>query len=147
MLNKSRLYWILQIGGWTLYAVVQIVVAISSSEAISTKESSYGLRIIFCFAYAWLPHLHEQQPLVKSEHAPAFAPVSFGHYCDGGCHVLLRIPLSVPLGLFNKSLVFDLNNILGLSLVYSFSSSRGLLFTLRTIISSGIINRLSWKLR
>jgi len=38
MVNKSRLYWSLQVGGWVLYAAVQIGAAIASVGTISTQR-------------------------------------------------------------------------------------------------------------
>lgn len=122
MLNKSRLYWILQIGGWTLYAVVQIVVAISSSEAISTKRIIFlAYESFFCFllTHGFRTYMNSNRWLSLS--MPRLLPRLFSAIVVMAVAMyFLRIPLSVPLGLFNKSLVFDLNNILGLSLVYSF---------------------------
>jgi two-component system LytT family sensor kinase len=121
MLNKSRLYWILQIGGWTLYAVVQIVVAISSSEVISTKRIIFlAYESFFCFllTHGFRTYMNSNRWLSLSMPRLVTAFI-FGRYCYGGCHVLFTDTAIFPLGLFNKSL-FDLNNILGLSLVYSF---------------------------
>ncbi|MBN8576028.1 MAG: histidine kinase [Cyclobacteriaceae bacterium] len=122
MLNKSRLYWLLQIGGWTLYGVVQIVAATLSSQAISTKRIVFlAYEAFFCFllTHAFRTYINHNRwfSLSLSRLIPR---VLSAVLCMGILMYFLRIPLSVPLGLFNRNVVFDVNNILGLSWVYSF---------------------------
>ncbi len=121
MLSKSRLYWVLQIGGWTLYAVVQILVATWSSQAISAQRIIFlGYEAFFCFLLThgfrtYMNHnrwLSLSMPVLLPRVLSAVILMSVALY-------FLRIPLSIPLGLFNKS-VFNISNILGLSSVYSF---------------------------
>lgn len=122
MLNKSRLYWILQIGGWTLYAVVQIVVAISSSEVISSQRIIFlTYESFFCFllTHGFRTYMNHNRWLSLS--MPRLLPrVLSAVIVMGVILYFLRIPLSIPLGLFNKAVVFNPSNILGLSWVYSF---------------------------
>ncbi|MCW5911690.1 MAG: histidine kinase [Cyclobacteriaceae bacterium] len=122
MFTKSRLYWILQIGGWTLYAVVQIVVAISSSQAISPKRIIFlAYESFFCFllTHGFRTYMNHNRWLSLS--MPRLLPrVLSAIIIMAVAMYFLRVPLSVPLGLFSKDVVFDLNNIFGLSLVYSF---------------------------
>lgn len=122
MLEKSRLYWILQIGGWTLYAVVQIVVAMSSDQAISTRGIIFlAYEAFFCFllTHAFRTYMNYNRWLSLS--LPRLLPRVFSAVILMSVTLyFLRVPLSVPLGLFNKDVVLDLSNILGLSWVYSF---------------------------
>ncbi|HNT49834.1 MAG TPA: histidine kinase [Cyclobacteriaceae bacterium] len=121
MLNKSRLYWVLQIGGWTLYAVVQIVVAISSSEAISAKRIIFlAYESFFCFLLTHGLRTYMNNKRWLSLSMPRLLPrVLSAVFLMSVTLYFLRIPLSISLGLFNKN-VFDIGNILGLSWVYSF---------------------------
>jgi two-component system, LytTR family, sensor kinase len=122
MLNKARLYWFLQIGGWALYAIVQIAVAISSSEVISTKRIIFlAYESFFCFllTHGFRTFMNSKRWLSLS--MPRLLPrVLSAVILMGITLYFLRIPLSIPLGLFNSSVVFDLGNIIGLSWVYSF---------------------------
>jgi two-component system, LytTR family, sensor kinase len=48
MVNKNRIYWSLQIGGWLLYAIIQIVSSFLVSESLTVK------RFIFLLTEAFL---------------------------------------------------------------------------------------------
>jgi sensor histidine kinase YesM len=56
--NKQRLYWTLQVGGWSIYAILQISFFIFSNESISGRrffffilESGIGLFLTHLFRY------------------------------------------------------------------------------------------------
>jgi len=123
MVNKGRLYWGLQIGGWAVYAIVQIVAVLAQDES----RVSYQ-RIIFLLYEAALclmvSHIYRNLinrwkwlSLTMSRLIPR---VMFSVLLMGVMMYFLRIPVSIPLGLFNKNVALDPIVLLGLSFVYAF---------------------------
>jgi two-component system, LytTR family, sensor kinase len=122
MVNKARLYWLMQIGGWTLYAAVQIVAAIASAGTISTQRVIFlTYEAFFCFLLTHLFRTYMNNNRWLSWGMPRLIPrVLLAVWLLGVVMYFLRIPVSIPLGLFSQSVVFDPHNIFGLSLVYAF---------------------------
>ncbi len=124
MVNKVRLYWTLQIGGWALYALIQIIfsASVSDSTGISTKrvlfftyEAAFCLLLTHIFRnlinrWKWL-----------GAGMPVLIPrVIASVFVLGLAIVFLRMPISIPLGLYTSQEAFNTNNILGLTTVYAF---------------------------
>lgn len=120
-MNKLKLYWTLQIGGWLLYAVIQIV-----SSIIATGGTSSD-RIIFLFFESLLCLLvtHFARLVLRPR-----------SWINGGLPRLvvrvlstvlilglilyfLRMPISYLLGLYDEAVVFNTARIWGLSSVYA----------------------------
>ena len=123
MLNKARLYWLLQIGGWALYAVVQIVGAIVlGNGAVSNQRIIFlSYEAFFCFLITHWFRTYINNNRWLSWSMSKLIPRLFVTVLSLGIVMyFLRIPVSLPLGLFNKSVIFDPKNILGLSSVYAF---------------------------
>jgi two-component system, LytTR family, sensor kinase len=122
MVNKARLYWLMQIGGWVLYAAVQIVVAIASVGTISAQRVIFlTYEAFFCFLLTHLFRTYMNNNRWLSWGMPRLIPrVLLAVWLLGVVMYFLRIPVSIPLGLFSQSVVFDPHNIFGLSLVYAF---------------------------
>lgn len=122
MVNKARLYWLMQIGGWTLYAAVQIGVAIASVGTISTQRVIFlTYEAFFCFLLTHFFRTYMNNNRWLSWGMPRLIPrVLLAVWLLGVVMYFLRIPVSLPLGLFSQSVVFDPKNIFGLSLVYAF---------------------------
>ncbi len=122
MVNKARSYWLMQIGGWTLYAAVQIVAAIASAGTISTQRVIFlTYEAFFCFLLTHLFRTYMNNNRWLSWGMPRLIPrVLLAVWLLGVVMYFLRIPVSIPLGLFSQSVVFDPHNIFGLSLVYAF---------------------------
>jgi two-component system, LytTR family, sensor kinase len=119
--NKQRLYWTLQIGGWLLYAVIQIGSSIIASGSTSSD------RVIFLFFESLLPlvvtHL-ARVVLRPSKWLNVGMPrliirVVFMAFLLGVILYFLRIPLSYVLGMYDREVVFDTGRILGFSLIYA----------------------------
>ncbi len=121
--NKPRLYWTLQVGGWTLYAFIQIFFSaiasdspgISSQRAIFlTYEAIFGLLITHAFRgliikWKWL-----------NLDMTLFLPRIIGSvFVLGLVMYILRMPISVPLGLYSWEIASDPGTILGLTTVYA----------------------------
>ena len=123
MVNKVRLYWSLQIGGWAIYAIAQIVAVLELDEGSLSNQ-----RIIFLLyeAALGLAVSHIYRNFINrwkwlSLTMPRLIPrVLFSVFVMGVIMYFLRIPVSIPLGLFNKNVVLDPIVLLGLSFVYAF---------------------------
>ena len=121
--NKQRLYWTLQLSGWTLYAVVQIVASVlaSANTSISTQRIIFlTYEAFFCLliSHVYRSNINGWRWLGLG--MPRLIPrVLLSSLSLGVIMYFLRIPASVALGLFNKSIVFDLTNIAGQSFYYA----------------------------
>lgn len=120
-MNKQRLYWTLQFGGWLLYAVIQIVTSIIVLGVVDSD------RVIFLLSEALLCLLatHFARLILKPS-----AWISIGlsklifrvvamALMLGVLLYFLRMPLSFILGIYDKDVVFDPGRISGLSFVYA----------------------------
>ena len=121
--NKQRLYWMLQIGGWTLYAVVQIVASVlaSASSTISTQRIIFlTYEAFFCLLISHIYRSYINRWRWLSLGMPRLIPrVLLTSFFLGVVIYFLRIPASVSLGLFNRNIVFDSMNVAGQSLYYA----------------------------
>ena len=122
MVNKVRLYWSLQVGGWAFYAVVQIVAVLARDEGSLSNQ-----RIIFLLyeAAICLTVSHIYRNLINSwrwlslSMTRLIPRVIFSVFVMGGIMYFLRVPVSIPLGLFNKNVVLDPFVFLGQSFFYA----------------------------
>jgi two-component system LytT family sensor kinase len=119
--NKQRLYWTLQIGGWLLYAVVQIVSSIIASGGTSSD------RVIFLFFESLLCLLVTHLARVFL-HPSKWLNIGMPRLISrvvvmasvlGLILYFLRMPISYLLGIFDKEIVLDTGRIWGLSSVYA----------------------------
>lgn len=121
--NKLRLYWTLQLGGWSIYFLSQLVFSVFAAEDphISTPrvlfliyESMFGLLLTHGFRYLinrwrWL-----------NAGMPVLIPrVAGSVLLLGVLFYFIRVPISIPLGLFSRETAFDINRILGLTATYA----------------------------
>ena len=120
--NKLRLYWGLQIGGWALYAVIQSVVRILTSDSGASNTN----RIIFFFYEALLCLLvtHAYRYFINRWRWLNLGMMRLtlrmilSVFVMGLVTYFLRIPVSVPLGI-NATLAFGASHILVGSLYYA----------------------------
>jgi hypothetical protein len=121
--NKQRLYWMLQIGGWTLYGVVQIVASViaSASSTISTQRIIFlAYEAFFCLLLTHIYRSYINRWRWLSLGMPRLIPrVLLAVFSLGVIMYILRLPASVSLGFFNRNVVFDAMNIAGQSFYYS----------------------------
>jgi two-component system, LytTR family, sensor kinase len=119
--SKLKLYWTFQIGGWLLYATVQIVSSIIASGGTSAE------RVIFLFFESMLPLVitHVARVLLKPG---AWLTIGVPRLVIrvlsmsillGLIFYFLRLPLSYLVGMYDSEVAFDPGWILGLSFVYS----------------------------
>lgn len=120
-MNKLKLYWTLQIGGWLLYAVVQIVSSIIVSDGTSSD------RVIFLFFESLLCLLVTHAARLVF-HPSTWLNIGMLRLISrvlsmalllGLILYFLRMPISYFLGLYDKEVVFDPERIWGLSSVYA----------------------------
>jgi two-component system, LytTR family, sensor kinase len=122
MLNKTRLYYTLQIGGWSVYAIVQIV----SSSFASIREIS-SQRIVFllyetllCLLVTHLFRFLINKRQWLSYGFPRLIPqVVLSVFVMGMIVYVLRIPVALPLGLYTPVEAIDLTVFLGQSVYYA----------------------------
>jgi two-component system, LytTR family, sensor kinase len=121
VVNRQRLYWTLQIGGWLLYAIIQIGVSLLASVRSSPErmffllyESFLCLLVTHLFRNFFQPSkwLTISIPLLVSR-------VLLTVFALGIVVYFLRMPVSLLLGLFDKNVAFNLGTIWGLSSVYA----------------------------
>lgn len=113
----------MQIGGWAIYAIAQIVAVLELDQGSLSNQ-----RIIFLLyeAALGLAVSHIYRNFINrwkwlSLTMPRLIPrVLFSVFAMGVIMYFLRIPVSIPLGLFNKNVVLDPMVLLGLSFVYAF---------------------------
>ena len=120
--NKQRLYWTLQLGGWTLYGVVQIAASLiaSVSGAVSLQRVLFLVyEAFFCLLITHVYRYYINQWRWLSLGMPRLIPrVLVSSMVLGVVMYFLRIPSSIPLGLFNKAIVLDAFNLVGQSFYY-----------------------------
>lgn len=125
MVNKARLYWTLQIGGWIIYAFLQIVFSIlaTQAQAISSR------RILFYFteAFICLVVTHLFRYFIRRRNwislsLSALIPRVVAAVIILGVFVyFLRIPANVLVGrLFDPETAFTAEQILYASSFYAF---------------------------
>jgi two-component system LytT family sensor kinase len=121
VVNQQRLYWMLQIGGWLLYAIIQIVSSILTSKSSNLDriifllyESMLCLLVTHLFRIFLQPSKWLNVKLIIL--IPRVLVIVFGM---GILVYFLRMPVSLLLGLFDKNVAFDPSRIWGLSSVYT----------------------------
>lgn len=114
MVNKNRLYWTLQIGGWAAYLAAQIATTYLASGAISNRRVVF---LVFeAFLCLLLTHLYrnyinERKWLMMSL-ARLIPSVLVAVVAMSILMYLIRIPVSLSLGMFNAESSFDLERLL-----------------------------------
>ena len=121
-MNKYRIYWVLQIGGWTIYALAQIAASYMASGSVTPQRVIFFvLEALLCLAvthvfrnrlkhWKWL-----YQPMYK-----LIPGVLVALFIMGLMMYFLKIPANIVTGrLFNPRTAFDPEQILGSSLTYS----------------------------
>jgi hypothetical protein len=120
MRNKLQIYWSLQIGGWLLYAIVQIVSSGVASGIVNPK------RLIFLLfeAFLCLMITHGFRYFLKKWkwlflNMPKLIPgILMSVVAMALLTYFLRMPMSLLLGLFDPKVAFSTERIFGLTSVY-----------------------------
>lgn len=120
-MNKVRLYWILQVGGWTTYALAEMIgfEVIGERNLTTTQIWFYVLE---AFTFLILTHLYRILMIRSGWLALNFSrliPRSFmGIFAIAIMAYVVRTLVSIPLGVYNK-IAFSLSNFLGLTSIYA----------------------------
>jgi two-component system, LytTR family, sensor kinase len=121
--NKERLYWSLQLGGWAFYATVQIVASVlnSANSDVSIQRVLFLLyEALFCLSVTHVFRIFILKARWLNLSLPRLIPkVVLTVFALGAIMYLLRIPVSIPLGLYKKEIIFDLSVFLGQSVFYA----------------------------
>lgn len=121
MVNKHRLYWSLQLGGWFFYALVQIVSSFLAADSISIR------RLIFLLTEAFLcllitnafRNLLVRRKWLDFSIAKLLPNILLAIFVMGLLLYFFRIPVNLLLGrLFDPLAAFDPGTILGQSAFY-----------------------------
>lgn len=121
MRNKLRIYWSLQIGGWLLYAIVQIVSSGVASGNVNPKRL-----VFFLFeAFLCLMVTHGFRYFLKRwkwlflNMLKLIPRILVSVFALGLLTYFLRLPMSLLLGIFDPVIAFNTERILGLTSVYA----------------------------
>ena len=120
-MKRQRLYWTLQIGGWLLYAIIQIVGSILASG--STTPNRIIFLVFESFLCLLVTHLF-RIVLNPSKWLTVAVPklvfrVLLTVFVLGVIVYFLRMPVSLLLGLFDSEVAFNVGRVWGLSSVYA----------------------------
>ena len=121
--NKSRWYWSMQIGGWSLYAAIEIVAAFlsSASAEVSSQRILFLLYdALFCLL---ITHLFRHYLLKwnwMNLGFPLLIPRVIGSmFVLGAFMYLLKVPVYYLLGLYKPNVALDPIVFLGQSVFYA----------------------------
>lgn len=124
MVNKVRLYWTLQVGGWALYGLIQIIFSVfaSDGQGVSAQRVIFlTYEAIFCLLLTHnLRNIINRWRWLRAGIQVLILRVVASVLIMGLLMYFLRMPISIPLGFFSKEVAFDISNILGLTIVYGF---------------------------
>lgn len=119
-MNKQRLYWSLQIGGWTLYAAVQIVASIIASAGTSSDRIFLLFESLLCLLVTHFARvIFKPGGWLKVGMPRLILRVVSMALFLGVVLYFLRMPISYLLGIYDREVFFDSARILGLSSVYA----------------------------
>jgi sensor histidine kinase YesM len=123
MLKKNRLYWTIQIVGWSLYAILEIVTSAvaSNGQSVSFKRVIFlCIEAVFCLI---LTHLFRQLinhwKWLNMGLAKLIPRILAGVMVMSLVMYFLRVPASIVLGMFMPGILFSPETVLGLSAVYT----------------------------
>jgi hypothetical protein len=114
MVNKRRLYWTLQIGGWLLYALLQVGTSLAATGTVSPKRSLFlfgDALLCLVITHLFRIFLNRRKWLYLSM-ARLIPRVLVSVGVLGLIIYFLRLPLSLSLGFFEGAIAFDPEQIL-----------------------------------
>lgn len=129
MVNKNRIYWSLQIGGWWLYAVAQIVSSYLVLGSVTPRRViSFLLEALLCLLITnWFRILLNRYKWLYLPMHKLIPYVFFSVFVMGLITYFLRLPITFVLGeifdlgtTLNLTLALDIAQILGQSSIYAF---------------------------
>lgn len=121
MVNKRRLYWTLQIGGWLLYALLQIGLSMVASGTISTRRAVFLLvEALLCLfiTHIFRIFLNHGRWLYLNM-ARLIPRILISVFVLGLLLYMLRMPVSLMLGFFDRRIAINTEQVFGLTSVYA----------------------------
>ncbi|HEY0740531.1 MAG TPA: histidine kinase [Chryseosolibacter sp.] len=127
MISNKKLYWILQILGWTAYTAVQLVAGIFSGALITAENEINERGVLFLVAEAVLFFIltHYVRSFIKARNWLNFdlkklmLKVTLTSLALGLALYIVRIPVLYLLSSFRLNVVFDPAQIIALVFIYS----------------------------
>jgi two-component system, LytTR family, sensor kinase len=121
--NKQRLYWVLQVGGWIFYVSVQVVFAllVSGGQRVSPQRLTFLIYegLLCLILTSVLRYSINTWGWLALSMRLLIPRVILSVIVLGLLIYFLRIPVSIPLRLFNASTAFSSGNILGWTIYYA----------------------------
>lgn len=122
--NKFRLYWTLQIGGWSAYLAIQIITSYLASEGTDLSTPRILFLVLEAFVCLLFTHLYRnyinERKWLRMSMARLIPHVLAAVFAMGGVTYLVRIPISMSLGLVTASSSFDPDRIVTGVFFYAF---------------------------
>lgn len=118
---KEKLYWGLQSGGWLLHGSVQEIANYLDQGALDTRRLiffSYEALLCLLVTHVYRIFINRGRWLSLSM-STLLVRVVVSVWLMGVVLYFLRIPVSIPLGLFNSSVSMEPTRILGQSIYYA----------------------------
>lgn len=123
MINKLRLYWNLQVWGWSIYAMIQVLATVFASghNSISASRTIFFIyETVLCLAISHAyRYFIKRWDWVSLNMERLIGRIVLSVFVLGLIMSFLRIPGAVQLGLFNFEKALSLIFILGQSLFYA----------------------------
>jgi hypothetical protein len=124
MLNKTRLYWTLQIGGWFIYFAIQAFVSVLASGGGVLRKQSIAFFFFEALLCLMITHAYRnyinRRKWLNMTLAKLIPNVTAAVVIMGILTYFLRMPVSLLLGTFNPEVAFDPANMARGSFVYAF---------------------------
>lgn len=120
--NKLKLYWFLQVGGWLLFALVQIVGFIILSNQ-TLKASQVLFWVIEAGLFLLITHFFRfwiiSAGWMEFTMGRLIPRVFLAIFILGVLVYAIRVMISIPLEMYNADVVWEVSNVVGLTLVYA----------------------------
>lgn len=121
-LNKLKLYWSLQIGGWFTFAFVQILgFLLLGDMQLSVFQIAFW--VLEALLFLITTHLFRNFVIAKNwlalNMAKLIPRIVASVFVLAVLVYILRMMISVPLGMYNPKIAWSFSNLLGLSTVYA----------------------------
>lgn len=127
MISNKKLYWILQLFGWSAYTTFQIGVGVFSGALITASGSISikGVSFLIIEAVLFFLITHYVRGFIKQRNWMSYhlrrllARMVLTSLAMGFVLYIVRLPILIAMSLFKVSVFFDIAQLVGLSFIYS----------------------------
>ena len=120
-MNKTKLYWTLQVGGWLSFALVQIIAFVMLGRALSLPQSTFLLLEAALFLLT--THLYRNFLVSRGwlayNMSRLIPRVLLAVVLLAAAIYMMRTLVSIPLGMYRPEVAWNATNFIGLVLVYA----------------------------